>query len=428
MAAPIVLRQDLMSSPGLSGEIANDESAAYQNGATEVLRTTVENRSGHMHAQAVITDLANQRNRKAIEVDGPPQSGLIGVLNEMAQRIDGRSTGFSTASDTALKAYVAGVTGRDSARQMQELDQAIAIDPHFGLAYLSQLQLLAASAPQQAQAVLANAVEHSSGFVALDQARLTAMRARLKNAPVAEQIHATEALLRLTPNDPDALLGLGSQLFLQGEAGTAESAFRKAIEFSPGNLNLRHQFAIGLIEAKQFRSAENVLSTLPENQNVITELAICVLLEGDAKRASSIYDRYLTAREAAKDPSVILLRANWLSVSEPLTQATSWLAGQKLPTPELQSLALSQLAIWEISEGRVEDARKNVETAAQRGASPLSKMYALAAGWTVSATRAISTAQLDDNTRSALSAYGLFLNRHYAEAAEVWRKLDQQSG
>ncbi|MBV9441453.1 MAG: hypothetical protein JO217_02045, partial [Acidobacteriaceae bacterium] len=67
---PFVFQTDLASARHLISAFAKDESAGYQLNADEALRVTVENRNGQVQMQAVVTDLASQRNRDVFTSQG----------------------------------------------------------------------------------------------------------------------------------------------------------------------------------------------------------------------------------------------------------------------------------------------------------------------------------------------------------------------
>jgi len=67
---PLVLQQDLATATNLFTAVADDESGAYQLGATRVLYLTVEKSGDRTSMQATLTDTATQRARQVIRVAG----------------------------------------------------------------------------------------------------------------------------------------------------------------------------------------------------------------------------------------------------------------------------------------------------------------------------------------------------------------------
>src|SRR5581483_302024 len=108
VAVPLILQEDLATSPSLIATAVNGESSAYETGASGVLRTTVETRQGRISVEAVITEMSTQQNREVIRVEGSSSNALLPSVNALAKRIDRRASDFSTKNDGALRAFTAG--------------------------------------------------------------------------------------------------------------------------------------------------------------------------------------------------------------------------------------------------------------------------------------------------------------------------------
>jgi len=91
---------------------------------------------------AVVTDLKTQKNRQTLESEGPESEGLIARLNAIAKRLDPeRAVAFSTRSDKALQAFAAAAFTASAEARVKLLDQAVSIDPGFGLAHSALLEV-----------------------------------------------------------------------------------------------------------------------------------------------------------------------------------------------------------------------------------------------------------------------------------------------
>jgi hypothetical protein len=229
----------------------------------------------------------------------PESAGIISAVNTLARRFDAHASAFSTRRDDVLQTYEEGVTASDPNLRMNNLQKAFELDPTFGLAYLSAIEVAAQASPAAASDILQRASAHKDQFTALDRARLEVLAARFAHAPLADQIAASARLERLTPNGLDAIVGLASLRFLQGDSSAGKQLMQKALLLSPGNASVRALFAQGLVEAREFRAAEGVFQSLEANPATVPQLALCVFLEGDTTRAASIFARYLNSSRAA---------------------------------------------------------------------------------------------------------------------------------
>ena len=220
--------------------------------------------------------------------------------------------GFSTKSERALEEFTQALQTTTPAGRAQALKGAIGLDPSFGIAYIVLAETTAQIDPQALPDLLGQGGAHKASFTALDRVKFNALAAQAVHAPVPQQEAALAALLQLAPNTADALAGLGSLRFLQGDAANGERLLGRALEVSPGNANIRQQLGRGLIESKQFAKAEKVLAGLENNPAILPTLATCVLLERDGARAQAISDRFSQSLQ----PQVQgLYRATWLALS-----------------------------------------------------------------------------------------------------------------
>ncbi len=130
-------------------------------------------------------------------------------------------------------------------------------------------------------------------FVPLDRARYIALAARINHAPIAAQASAEAAVLRLAPNNVEALAELGWLSFLEGKASDGDRLLRKAIGLSSQNVALQLQLAQGLVAARRFPEAVQLLQTLSgANPSVLPGLAVAKLLGGDVAGANAVLSRF----------------------------------------------------------------------------------------------------------------------------------------
>ena len=431
----LALEQDFATSHRIAAVLANADSGAYQNGATQVLQTTVEERRGLINIHVTVTNLSTQRVTASGDVNLPSSVGVLAVVNAVAKRIDPQATEFSTKNDKAWQAYTAAAASSNVQTRVQMLNTAVSTDPNFGLAYLVLAQVLNQAGGQNIEPLLASAASHRNAFTPLDRARFAALLARTSHAPLADQANATAALLQLAPNDVDALATLGSDRFLQGNAGDGERLLNRALELSPGNVNIRAQLAEGLLENRRFAEAEKIFTAIDDNATVLPQLAVCILLEGDPARANTVFSSYLRERAAANDPLLFLAQANWIAASKGPSQGVQYLAKNNFSNDDLRSVAFSQSSVWQLIGKDSSGAKKNAGLASQFAKAPVPKLFAeiamlIATGdeplgqW----RQRVNASPLNESIKRAVLAYGLFLNDHYPEAVEEWQALVQQSG
>jgi len=420
--AALVLEYDLAASPDLTASVVNGESGAYQLGATEVLRTTIEKRSGGIWIQATLTDNATQQNRHVFTSEAKPDA-LINALDELAKHLAPRATTFSTRSIPAFQAFSQAAQSPSPQARAQLLNKAISVDPAFGLGYLILLEGAGNTTEQALSATLAQATARQSSFTAIDRARLRVITTRLTHAPLDQQATAAAALLQLTPNNLDALAALGSDRFLMGDAEPGERLLNLALELSPGNASIRDRLAQGLIASKRYAQAQKLIANRPE-------LAICILLEGDTKRANEFANGFITS---LPNPEVkTFFQATWLALSGQLPSAIQTLEKAEFRDPGARAVALSELALWHLRAGDLSAARTSAaRVAASQTNTPLPVLAQLLtedikspADWRAR----VEAAPLNSNAKQTLLGYGFFLRGNYPEAAEIWRQILSGSG
>ncbi len=314
LAAPVVIQHDLSTSKAISGVLVDSDSGALQAEADDVLQLTIESQRGQFLIHPTVRNLTAQSARELAVVRRPLAEGLIGALDQVSKEIDSGASAFSTRRDDALSSFVAALGASDAQTRRAYLETATRADPGFGLAYVALIDT-AVQAHQDAQPIIARARANLGRFTPLDRARVIALDTRLSHAPLRDQARTAASVLALAPNNVDTLTVLGSLNYLEGDAVHGSDLLHRALELSPGNIAVRRQMARGLLEAKQFRAAEQILNQIGVNSSVLPELAVCVLLEGDTARADAIFAKYLEQQQAVADPAVPLLRANWNAIS-----------------------------------------------------------------------------------------------------------------
>lgn len=435
LGVALALEQDLATSHRIAALLAANDSGAYQRGATKVLRARVELRNNRVDVHVTVTDLASQRVLSAEDARGPASGGMLGAVNLIAKRIDPQSGEFSTRKEDAWRAYTAAAGSANLQGRVQMLNAALNADPSFGLAYLVLAQVLSQAGDQNLTALLAAAASHEQFFTPLDKARFAALSARLSKAPLGEQVKASTEVLKLAPNDVDALTTLGSERFLKNDGAEGERLLRRAAELNPADVNIRAQLAEGLVETRRFSEAEKTFTSIDNHAALLPQLAVCILLEGDPARAGTVFSQYLQDRAAANDPLFFLAQGNWIALSKTPADGAQYLARNNFSQDDLRSLAYSQSSIWRLMAKDAAGAKKDAALAPPLAKAPVARYFAAIATLMASSDepaeqwrRQVEASPLNASSKRAVLAYGMFLNGRYREAVAEWQALVQQSG
>lgn len=314
LALPLVLQEDLAVARNLLPFFAKDGSAAYAWQATEVLRTTIEVRNSTYYLQAVITNPQTQKNQQVLRAEAPAGAGIILAGNLLSKQIDTSAREFPAKNSQALTTFTLAAETQDLPRRMQLLRNAVSIDPAFGLAHIALAESAAQAAPQDLPAIVAAGKAQQQQFAPLERARWNALVARYSHAPLQQQAEAVAAILKIAPDNVDALGTLGVDRFLQGNAQEGEQFLRRAMLLNPANVNYSLQLANGLVESRRFGDAISILKPFGNNIPAIPALAVAVLLQGNTKEASGIFQNMINVLPAGT-PLANLLRSQWEAIS-----------------------------------------------------------------------------------------------------------------
>jgi len=432
LGVPLVLQQDLTSTQFTSPSLVADEPGANQSGAQDILRTKIEDRQGKIHIDATVVDAATQKTTRTEEVDAGTAATLIPAVNALAKKLDETAAEFSTKNTEALKLFTSAAQDPNPQNRVALLNKATAADPTFGMCYFLLLEMTASMGPQGYKATLDAAQSHRASFTPYDQARFDLIARQLERAPMAQRTAATEALLKVAPNDIDGLAIISGIRFLKGDIAGGSEAINRAISLSPGNPNLKAQFAEGLVQSKRFADAEKVLAKFDQNPAALPELAITILLEGDVARANQTAERFFAS--VPNEEYRTILRASWTELTGDHAKAIALAENAKFSNANIRGLALSEAAVWRLMNKDVAGAKKTAALAAQSDNHP--SAITAVASLLVSGDeppeewrKKVEASALNAQMKQPILAYGFFLNGHYHEAAAEWRKaLDQSEG
>ncbi len=432
IGVPLVLQQDLTSAYSISPSLVGAESNASQLGSQDVLRTKIESRQGKIHIEATLFNLASQKNTATNQVEADSPADLISSVNVLAKRIDEHASDFSTRNVEVVKEFAGAAQSSNPQQKIDFLQKAVAADHSFGLGYLLLVEMLSSAGPPATKPVIDQALANRRSFIPIDQARFDLILSRLARDPLSKQSAAAQAVLKVAPNDLDALALVGSIKFLTGDASGGEQAMLRVIALSPNNPNFQSQYAQGLIESRRFKDAENILAKTQRNPAVLSALTSCILLEGDAARANAVAEQFI---KSVNNPELqTVLRSSWLEVTGQRPKAIELLETSKFTNASVKAVALSEAAIYRFRSKDVEGAKKSSAAALEADNRPGS--FATVVNLIVNSNlppqawrKQVDAAGLNPQVKEPAIGYGLFLNGHFDEAAQEWRQiLDHSNG
>ena len=430
VGVPLVLRQDLMSAEFTAPAMINDEATAAQMGAQDILRLKIEDSQGKIHITATVVDAATQKTTSTADVEASSAATLIPAIDKLAKELDQTAGEFSTKNTEAVKLLTAAGQEQNGQKRLELLKKAIATDPNFGMCYFLALEMLAPAGPDNYKDLLAQAKSHLANFPPYDKARFQLLDLQLSRAPLSQRTAATEALLKIAPNDVDGLSIISGVRFLNGDVDGGLAAINKAIQLNPENANLKGQLAEGLVQSKRFAEAEKVLAKFDKNPAALAELATTILLEGDVKRATATAEQFITT---VPNPDYqAILRATWNELAGDRTKALAIAEETKFTDARIRGMALSEATVWRLLSNDFAGARKTADFAMQSDKQPtaITVVSSLLVSGDLSAEdwrKKVEASPINAAMKQPILAYGFFLNGHYNEAVAEWRKAYEAS-
>lgn len=419
---PAVFAEDLATSREYAPVIAADDSTALLANARYTLRTSVQSHNGQFVVSAILTDLANQRAVLTRELNGPLQAGLLPVLNQLAKDVDKDAAPFATRNEQAFSLYSRAI-GAPVQQRPPLLQQAIATDAGFGMAYLALMEAFGQGDQAGLRQTAAQVQMHLGQFTPLDQARAKVALLRLSQAPPGQQQQALLQLANIAPGEVSALAALSALNASELRYTDADAWLNRALQLEPASAELLRQRAMLQFSEGHFADAEKTYRALGPANAPILEIAACRLMQGDVQGANALFNQYASIDQ----PFLPLARATWLIVTGNRTQAIAFLKGNLSPIPQVRSLGLSQLAVWSSAVGDTATAEISAQealrlagnTGVPRQVAETAALIALSGKDWNAFQKAIVQVQ-PATAHSYIAGFALFLRGRYAEAAQVW--------
>jgi len=413
IGVPLVLQQDLMSSQFVSPAMVSDEANTAEVGAQDILRIKLEDKQGKIHIGATVVDAKTQKTTATEDLDAASMSALIPALDKLAKSLDPSAGEFSTKNTEALKLLTSAGSEQHPQERFEQLKKATTMDPNFGMAQFFLVQMIASSGQNNFQGPLAEAKAHLANFPPYEKARFQFLASQLERAPLSQRTAAVENLLKVAPNDLDALSLISNIRFLNGDTDGGVQAINKAIQLNPGNANLKVELAEGLVQGKRFAEAEKVLAKLDKNPAALVELSQVILLEGDVKRATDTAEKFIVALPNVDSQN--LVRATWAELSGDKTKALALAQTTKFSVPQIQGMALAEATVWQLLDKNFAGAQKTAEVGMKASAqpTPFTILSSLLVSGDQSADdwrKRIDASQANPAMKQTILAYGFFLN------------------
>ena len=430
IGVPVVLQHDLMTARTLIPGFAADEVGAIQGGATRILRTSIESRQGGLHVEATLVDAATHKVVRVESADASSASVLLPAMNALAKKIDPAAVDFSTKSQQAWQTFATAESSNNAQQRFQFLNQALGQDQSFGAAAVGAIAMIAPNRQTDYKSVIDQVKAHRSSFTPFDRAKLDIAMNRLSNAPPEDQIKVTKEALALAPNDLEVLTTLGNYQILQGDGAGGEQSLRRAAELNSSNVGLRVELARGLVRLRKFKEADAIYSAINNTPAIYPELATCVLLEGDKARAVTVAEKFIGSVQ--NEEVRPLLRAAWQVMSGDRQKGIDLALTTQFSHPDLHSLALSEVTMWQLMGGDFAGAQKTVSTLSQM-AGPgvelpvITGLFADKTSTVAEWQQKVQSMPVADAIKVPILAYGLFLRGNFDDAVKVWQKVSDDT-
>ena len=459
-----VVGWQLATAPDLFVLAAPTLAAARDQGATRVLRGTLEKgKGGVTRLDTWLEDLTTLRELKHEQYPVRPDQTLLTALTSVAASLGTKPRPYATANIDALRALTQARGQADPAAARERFQYALQADGGFSAAHLALAEYEAASGDRAAALRAVAAFRQSAPRAqAREMAEAEILEARLqgdagasaralKNLAAASPANASlqrvaaatferlywpreageawQRLLHLEPDQPDALRGLAYAKSFGGDYQGAKELLARYRTVAPQDLNTLDspgeiEFQAGHFEeaAKIFEQMSRTVSTAPQAGQFMaagwTKAAYSRLMLGDEKGASALFEKGLEVRKISGPPASVL-RASWLFQTGRRQQAIELLAAPADATPQVKAMFATEACWQQAASGEWAKALAAVQGAITSPSALFCAFLAQPDGpeaeWRQRAERQFAGPQLA-GLRQKMLGYALALHGHYAEA------------
>jgi tetratricopeptide (TPR) repeat protein len=454
------------SAPGASSE----RTEALAAGANRVISGYLERAAGQIRIAATEEDLSTGKSLRVVEATG---TSTMAALDQLARGLSPQARHSITSNESALRAYATGLESLPAVKA-DLLEQAVHLDPNFGVAWVTLAGVdLALGARAAAEDVIERA-RHQK-LDPLSQASLDMGEANLqgdRGAAVAGMRKVVSlspgdtALLRslaevetaagefgaaagdwkkataALPNDPLAWNSLGYTLSYAGDYAGALAAFREYERLRPKDANpldsigdLNYSFSRFSDAAASYLQAHAKQSAF-EQSGDLYKAAWAKFRAGDKQGADSLFSQFRTERAKANpsDQLIELLSGDWLYRTGREREAIAALRKvvSETGSAPLRTDARAQMTLWDLIQGDRTQAAKDAASIgpAVTGAPLFMARFAAlpsapAAEWELRADKMARPGQAA--LRLLALGYALVLDHQRVAALPVWERIVKAS-
>ncbi len=336
---------------------------AYLENATRFVHGYFTKSANALRLTVEVEDATTHKMITTERMDG----SVLASANALAKSLDPNAKPFPTSNEEAIAAWGQG-----------DFEKAVALDPSFGLAWLSWIETVARKGDTTAAIEIAGRARDHPVHSEIEALRIELVRANLQGDSHAEH----EALLKLTARvaDPTLLANLGELETRAREFALAEGDYKKLLAVQPENAEILNKlgYAYGyqgkIADAEadfaqygklpgqetnsfdslgeayfmngKFADAEKSFLRAHEANAAflsggdLRKAAYARWLGGDLAGADKMFASYLDFRAKLNDPTVEWQHAQWEYATGRKDQAVARL--QKSPSPQ----AAMQIRVW----------------------------------------------------------------------------------
>jgi tetratricopeptide (TPR) repeat protein len=468
--------QRLGSHPGGAPGESTSRSAAVAAGVNRILSGYFERTSTGVRITASEEDVTTHRT---VLTESAVAGSAFAALGELSHELSTKSESPATGNAEAFRIYCSALEG-PAADATGLLEQAVALDPAFGQAWVVLAQTYAALGDKsRAEGVIEKALLQK--LPPVDRARLDFEDASLRgdrtgvlasmrkvfslsssdidfgrslaDAETAAGNFSQAAAIwsratAATPEDTNAWNQLGYTRCWSGDYPGALAALREYARLRPKDANpfdsqgdVHYWFGKYADAAASYEAAYAIAPAFQLGGDLY-KAAWSKYFAGDRAGAETLFGKFRSAREQAKDPSIILFTGDWLyrtgQSKEAIAQFREALArGGTLP-PAVRAGIAAQLAVWDLLSGDRAAGARDVSSGGTTGVSAgdlLARFAAMptasAAEWEVRAGQGIAAPGLNPAQLAMLRltavGYALILDGRKEAAIPVWEQIVKQS-
>jgi Flp pilus assembly protein TadD len=451
-ASSAVVEYDLAGAKNMFAKLVESLSAAQSMQASRVLEGYFVESNGRIEIHAAVEDLRRTRVLEQVEIGGPVAGGFLPLANELARRMNSGARRFGTNSESAFRFYGEALGGSNAESVARALESARDADPRFAVIYRDQARLLAGTGARDRALQVIEAAEREP-LDSIDRADLQYFAAAASGDANA-RIQALETLARVTPANASLLADLGAAQFARRNFQDAVRNYQAATLLNPEEPRAWNELGYALAWTGNLNGARQAIQEYeklgPENANALDSLgevsfyladfesaakyfeqasqksppellkaAEARLMTGDLKGADALFVKHLGPNAHGSGGGTGYQMAQWEYLTgrrkagiERMEQLARESSG------DLQSLALSQLAIWKLQTG-------DRTAAIDLGNQAVAHAQAPQARGMSAASRLIAAGPPAHSGSALVDAYALLFAQKYHEALPLLQSAYQ---